>query len=100
MGSFLWWARRDSNPQALSATDFKSAAYTNSATRPRRDLRTYLVLASRQKLRFNAMSLLSNLQKLLKRIFINLLSINWVPAKIVKRILWGILEARTRFALV
>jgi hypothetical protein len=26
--------RRDSNPQALSATDFKSAAYTNSATRP------------------------------------------------------------------
>ncbi len=34
VGHFSWWARRDSNPQAFWAADFKSTAYTNSATRP------------------------------------------------------------------
>lgn len=32
--SLLWWARRDSNPQDFWSADFKSTAYTNSATRP------------------------------------------------------------------
>lgn len=29
-----WWARWDLNPQDFWSTDFKSVAYTNSATRP------------------------------------------------------------------
>jgi hypothetical protein len=36
-GVFLWWARRDSNPQAFWAFDFKSNTYTSSVTRPRRN---------------------------------------------------------------
>lgn len=32
---FSWWARRDLNPQSLWEFDFKSNAYTNSATRPK-----------------------------------------------------------------
>ena len=31
---FIMWARRDLNPQGLGPLDFKSSAYTNSATRP------------------------------------------------------------------
>jgi hypothetical protein len=29
-----WWARRESNPHDFWSADFKSAAYTSSATRP------------------------------------------------------------------
>ena len=31
---FFWWARWDLNPQDFWSFDFKSNAYTNSATRP------------------------------------------------------------------